>query len=105
MAFTYAVAKVDTLTVGTQIRAAVATDGHAYVYPTPASGSGLAYPTTVRAIFPAAVPAGTDNTGSPITNTSVLWTVQLNNSSVYALPTDFTLNDTTDFVVTATGTA
>jgi hypothetical protein len=104
MAFTYAVVTVNNLAVGDQIRAAVAADGHAYVYPVPTTG-GATFPTTVRAIFPSAVPPGTDSGGNPVTNTSVLWTIQLNNGSVFNLPTDFTLNATTDFVIRATGTA
>lgn len=104
MAFTYSIVTVNNLAVGDQVRAAVAADGHAYVFPVPTTG-GASFPTTVRAIFPAAVPPGTDSAGNPVTNTSVLWTVQLNNGSVFNLPTDFTLNATSDFVVKATGTA
>lgn len=104
MAFTYAVVPVTSLSVGDQIRAAVAADGHAYVYPVPTTG-GATFPTTVRKIFPADVPAGVDSAGNPVTNTSVLWTIQLNSSSVFNLPVDFTINATTDFVVRATGTA
>lgn len=104
MAFTYSIVTVNNLSVGDQVRAAVAADGHAYVFPVPTTG-GASFPTTVRAIFPAAVPPGTDSSGNPVDNTSVLWTIQLNNGSVFNLPTDFTLNAKTDFVVKATGTA
>ena len=104
MAFTYALVRVNALAVGDQVYAAVAADGHAYVYPVPTTG-GATFPTTVRKIFPADVPPGTDSGGNPVTNTSVLWTIQLNNGSVFNLPTDFTLNATTDFVIKATGTA
>lgn len=104
MAFTYALERVNAISVGDQVYAAVAADGHAYVYPVPTTG-GATFPTTVRAIYPAAVPPGTDSAGNPVTSAAVLWTVQLNNGSVYNLPTDFTLNATTDFVITATGTA
>lgn len=99
MAFTYAVVRVTSLAVGNQVAGVLAADGHGYVYPTPASGSGLAYPTTVRAIFAAPLPPG-DSTAA-----DALTTVQLNNSSVFALPTDFTINGNTDWVITATGTA
>lgn len=104
MAFTYTVIKVDALAVGDQVRAAVVTDGHCYSFPVPTVTSAT-FPTTVRAIYPAAVPPGTDSAGNPVTNTSVLWTVQLNNASSFALPVDFTLNDKDDFIVKATGTA
>lgn len=102
MAFTYAVAKFTATSpaVGTQVVAVICGDGHGYDYMnlTPAASSGLAYPTTVRAIFPATLPPGT-GTGDGLV------TFQLNNSSPYALPTDFTVNLNTDLVVTATGTA
>lgn len=99
MAFTYAVVKVATLTTGTQVVGVLAADGHGYVYPTPAAGSGLAYPTTVRTIT--AQNASTPGAGA----TDGTWQVYLNNSSPYALPTDFNINDVTDWVITATGTA
>src|SRR5690242_21281605 len=103
MAFTYvAPSKVNTLNVGDQVVFRSAADGHAYVYPTP-TASGAKYP-TVRAIFPATVPAGTDSAGNPVTSAAVLWTVQLSGST-FSLPIDFTLNATTDWVATATGTA
>ena len=100
MAFTYAVQKFTATSpaVGTQVVGVLVADGHGYVYPTPASGSGVGYPTTVRAIFPAALPPGTSGTDG-------LVTFQLNNSSVYNLPTDFTVNMNTDWCITATGTA
>lgn len=107
MAFTYALVRANALAVGDQVYAAVAADGHAYVYgPVPTTG-GATFPTTVRKIFPADVPPGTDSGGSPVTNAAVLWTIQLNaaNGSIYNLPTDFTLNATSDFVIRATGTA
>lgn len=97
------VTRVNSLSVGQQVVAAVAADGHSYVNPTPAAGSGLQYP-TVRAIYPAAVPPGTDSGGNPVTATSVLWTVQLSGSA-FNLPIDFTLNPNTDYVIVTTGTA
>lgn len=104
MAFTYTIVKANALAVGDQVYAAVAADGHSYVYPVPTTG-GASFPTTVRAIFPADVPPGTDSAGNPVTSAAVLWTIQLNNGSKFNLPTDFTLNSTTDFIVKATGTA
>jgi len=100
MAFTYSVAKFTATTpaVGTQVVGVLCADGHGYVYPTPASGSGVGYPTTVRAIFAAPLPPGTGAGDG-------LVTFQLNNSSVYNLPTDFTVNLNTDWAITATGTA
>lgn len=104
MAFTPLVpAKVNSIAVGDQIVFVACADGHAYVNATPAAGSGLQYP-TVRAIFPAAVPPGTDSGGNPVTSAAVLWTVQLNGSA-FSLPIDFTINATTDWVGRATGTA
>lgn len=94
--------KVSSLTVGTQVVAAVAADGHAYVYPTPTT-AGATYP-TVRKIIPADIPAGVDSSGSQITNASVLWTVQMSGSA-FNLPIDWTINANTDWVVTTTGTA
>lgn len=102
MAFTYALEKVNAISVGDQVVMAVAADGHAYVYPTPTTG-GAVYP-TVRKIIPADVPAGTDSAGNPVTSAAVLWTVQVNGSA-FSLPIDWTINATTDWVVTATGTA
>lgn len=96
------VVRVNALTVGQQVVAAVAADGHAYVYPTP-TASGATYP-TVRKLIPADVPPGTDSAGNPVTNTSVLWTVQLTGSA-FSLPIDFTLNATTDYVIVTTGSA
>ena len=100
MAFTYAVQKFTATSpaVGTQIVGVLVADGHGYSYPTPASGSGLAYPTTVRSIFAAPQPPGAGTTDG-------LVTFQLNNSSAYNLPTDFTVNMNTDWCITATGTA
>lgn len=94
--------KVNTMSVGDQVVAAVAADGHAYVYPTP-TASGAKYP-TIRAIYPATVPAGTDSAGNPVTSAAVLWTIQLSGST-FSLPIDFTVNATSDWVVTTTGTA
>lgn len=105
MAFTYVTpTTVNNIAVGDQVVFAVAADGHAYVYPKPATGSGLKYPTVLK-IIPADVPAGTDSAGNPVTNTSVLWTVQLAGASQFSQPIDFTLNATTDWVFRATGTA
>lgn len=107
MAFSYALVRANALAVGDQVYAAVAADGHAYVYgPVPTTG-GATFPTTVRAIFPADVPPGTDSAGNPVTSAAVLWTIQLNpaNGSKFNLPTDFTINATSDFVIKATGTA
>lgn len=105
MAFTYVLpTQVNNIAVGDQVVAAFAADGHAYVYPKPASGSGLKYP-VVRAIYPADVPAGTDSAGNPVTNAAVLWTVQLTGVSQFSQPIDFTINATTDWVFRATGTA
>lgn len=100
MAFTYAVQKFTATSpaVNTQIVGVLCADGHGYVYPTPAAASGLAYPTTVRAIYAAPLPPGA-------TAPDGLVTFQLNNSSVYNLPTDFTVNCNTDWCITATGTA
>lgn len=99
MAFTYnAPIKVTSLTVGTQVVAAVIADGHSYVYPAPASGSGLTYP-TVRAIFAAPLPPGDTTAGD------ALQTVQLNTGNPFGQPADFTMNGNTDWVLTATGTA
>lgn len=104
MAFTYnAPIKVNALNVGDQVVLAAAADGHAYVYPTP-TASGAKYP-TVLAIFPATVPSGTDSSGNPVTSASVLWTIQLKGASQFSQPIDFTINATSDWVVTATGTA
>jgi len=104
MAFTYVLpSRVNTLNVGDQVVFAVAADGHAYVYPTP-TASGAKYP-TVRAVYPATVPPGTDSGGNPVASASVLWTVQLNGASQFSQPIDFTINATTDWVATATGTA
>jgi len=97
------VVKVNGLSVGQQVVAAVAADGHAYVYPTP-TASGATYP-TVRALYPATVPPGTDSGGNPVTSAAVLWTVQLNGASQFSQPIDFTLNATTDYVIVTTGTA
>jgi len=38
MAFTYSLVTVNNLAVGDQVRAAVAADGHAYVFPVPTTG-------------------------------------------------------------------
>lgn len=98
MAFTYTIVKADALAVGDQVRAAVMQDGHAYVFPVPTT-SGATFPTTVRAIYNQT--ANTPGAGG----TDGLYQVQLNNSSVFALPTDFVINDNADFIVKATGTA
>jgi len=98
MAFTYAITKADALTVGQMVRAAVMQDGHCYSYPVPTTG-GATFPTTVRSITNLA--SGTPGAGG----TDGLYQVILNNSSPYALPTDFVINDNNDFLVTATGTA
>lgn len=104
MAFTYVLpTQVNNIAVGDQVVAAFAADGHAYVYPTP-TASGATYP-TVRAIFPATVPPGTDSGGNPVTSAAVLWTVQLNGASQFSQPIDFTINATSDWVFRATGTA
>ena len=96
MAFTYSVVKVASLTTGTQVVLAAAADGHCYVQPTPTSGSGLTYPTVASIVQAVNAPGagGTDG----------LWTVYLTGDP-YAKPIDFTINDNTDWVVTATGTA
>lgn len=88
--------KVNTLTVGTQVVLAAAADGHCYVQATPASGSGLQYP-TVASIVQAPQPPGAGSTDG-------LWTVYLTGDP-FAKPIDFTLNASTDWVVTTTGTA
>lgn len=98
MAFTYAVIKVTSLAVNDQVVAALAADGHCYVYPTPAASSGLTYP-TVRSIVPAPLPPGDSTAGD------ALFTVQMNNANVFALPNDWTINGNTDWVIRATGTA
>lgn len=98
MAFTYSIVKADALTVGAQVRAAVMQDGHAYVFPVPTT-VGATFPTTVRSITNLTV--STPGVGG----TDGQYVVQLNNSSAYALPTDFTINDNNDFIVVATGTA
>lgn len=92
--------RVNALAVGDQVAAVACADGHAYVYPTP-TASGATYP-TVRAIFPATVPPGTDSGGNPVTSAAVLWTVQLNGST-FSLPIDFTINSTSDWVVKGSG--
>jgi len=97
------VVKVNALTVGTQVVAAVAADGHAYVYPTPTT-TGATYP-TVRALFPATVPPGVDGLGAALDTGDVLWTVQLSASSPFSAPVDFVLNANTDYVITTTGSA
>jgi hypothetical protein len=99
MAFTYALARATATTpaAGTQVAAVVCADGHGYVYNVPASGQ--AYPTTVRAIFSQPVPSNDSNASD------ALFTFQLNNSSAFSLPTDFTVNGNTDWIITATGTA
>jgi hypothetical protein len=95
--------KVASLVAGTtQVVGVMCADGHSYVYPTPTTG-GAQYP-IVRKLIPADVPPGTDSGGNPVTNTSVLWTVQMNGST-FSLPIDFTINDTTDWVIITTGTA
>lgn len=104
MAFTYSIVKADALAVNDQVRAIVCADGHAYVFPVPTTG-GASFASTVKKIVPADVPPGTDSAGNPVTNTSVLWTIYLNNASQFALPNQATINDTVDFVVKATGTA
>jgi len=43
MAFTYSLVTVNNLAVGDQVRAAVAADGHAYVFPVPTTG-GASFP-------------------------------------------------------------
>jgi hypothetical protein len=98
MAFTYALVKVNTLTVGTQVVLAAAADGHCYVYPTPAASSGLMYP-TVAAVFTAPLPPGDVTAGDSLT------TIQINTGNPFSKPADWTLNGNTDWVVTATGTA
>jgi len=98
MAFTYTIVKADALAVGDQVRAAVMQDGHAYVFPVPTT-SGATFPTTVRSILNLA--ANTPGAGA----TDGQYLVQLTNSSPFALPTDFTINDNNDFIVKATGTA
>lgn len=101
MAFgTPSVIKVTSLAVGNQVILAAAADGHCYVYPTPASGSGLTYP-TVRSITSAPLPPGDSTAGD------ALFTVQLNlnPANPFALPVDFTINGNSDWVVTVTGTA
>lgn len=104
MAFTYVTpTQVNNIAVGDQVVFVACADGHAYVYPTP-TASGAKYP-TVRAIYPAAVPPGTDSSGNPVTSAAVLWTVQLNGASQFSQPIDFTINATTDWVGRATGTA
>ena len=98
MAFTYnAPIKVTSLAVGNQVVLAAAADGHCYVYPTPASGSGLTYPTVTK-IVAAPLPPGDSTAGDALT------TVYLSGSA-FTLPQDFTINGNTDWVVTATGTA
>lgn len=104
MAFTYnAPIKVTSLAVGNQVVLAACADGHAYVQATPTT-SGASYP-TVRALVPASVPPGVDNTGAALDTGDVLWTVYLTTSSPYAAPVDFVVNASTDWIVTATGTA
>lgn len=93
--------RVNALNVGDQVAFVAVADGHAYVYPKPTT-TGATYP-TVRAIYPAAVPSGTDSSGNPITSSSVLWTVQLNGTSQFSQPIDFTINATTDWVVKGSG--
>lgn len=88
--------KVGSLAVGNQVVAAVAADGHAYVYPTPASGSGLQYPTVTKIVAP--VLPSNANAGEGI------YTVYLSGAP-FTLPQDFSVNGITDWVVTTTGTA
>lgn len=104
MAFTYSIVAASALSVGDQVRAIVAADGHCYVFPVPTTG-GATFPSTVKKLVAADVPPGTDSGGNPVTNASVLWTIYLNNASQFALPNQATVNATTDFVVKATGTA
>lgn len=104
MAFTYTIVKADALATNDQVRAIVCADGHAYVFPVPTTG-GATFASTVKKVVAADVPAGVDSAGNPVTNTSVLWTIYLNNASQFALPNQATINDTVDFVVKATGTA
>lgn len=92
--------RVNALNVGDQVAFVACADGHAYVNAKPTT-TGATYP-TVRAIFPAAVPPGTDSAGNPVTSAAVLWTVQLNGSA-FSLPIDFTINATTDWVVKGSG--
>jgi hypothetical protein len=88
--------KVNTLTVGTQVVLAAAADGHCYVQATPASGSGLTYPTVVSIQQAVNAPGAGATDG--------LWTVYLSGNA-FSKPIDFTLNANTDWVVTTTGTA
>lgn len=90
--------KVTSLAVGNQVVAALAADGHCYVYPTPASGSGLQYPTVTK-IVSAPLPPGDSTAGD------ALFTVYMSDASSFALPKDFTINGNSDWVVTVTGTA
>lgn len=88
--------KVNTLTVGTQVVLAAVADGHAYVQPTPAAGSGLQYPTVTSIIQANNAPGAGATDG--------LWTVYLSGGP-FQKPIDFTINANTDWVVTVTGTA
>jgi hypothetical protein len=96
------VVRVNALTVGQQVVAAVAADGHCYVNPTPTT-TGATYP-AVRKLIPADIPPGTDSAGAALDSADVLWTVQLTGSA-FALPIDFTLNVNTDYVIVTTGSA
>lgn len=96
MAFTYnAPIKVGTLAVGNQVVLAAMADGHAYVYPTPTT-TGASYPTVTKIVAP--VLPSNANAGEGI------YTVYLSGTP-FELPKDFNLNGTTDWIVTATGTA
>lgn len=88
--------KVNALAVGNQVVLAAAADGHCYVQPTPASGSGLQYPTVTSIIQAAPAPGAGASDG--------LYTVYLSGNA-FSKPIDFTLNANTDWVVTVTGTA
>lgn len=95
MAITYnAPIRVGSLAVGNNVVMAVAADGHAYVYPVPATG--VAYPQVTKIVAPT-LPSNA-NAGEG------LYTVYLSGTP-YELPKDFTINGNTDWVVTATGTS
>jgi hypothetical protein len=87
--------KVNTLAVGNQVVAAVAADGHCYVQPTP-TATGAQYPTVQSIVAPVLPPGANAGDG--------LYTVYLTGSA-FSQPIDFTLNATTDWVITTTGNA
>jgi len=97
MAFTYAVERVATVSVGEMVAAWVADGKNSRVFPEPTTG-GATYPSTVKSIVAAPTPPGA-------ASTDVLYTIYLNDTNYNNLPVQFTVNGHSDWIITATGTA